>query len=174
MFNAAFVEHLNGTLEDPQFGSYKRHDKGGCEQENDGACGFGCLREFIDWNHNLRLTFTFKTLANQATLVLDHLITQSISPDVFVLATGAHDFYQRHSVETTIQDTKEWIYSMKLQYPNANFIFLTLVSCHKQFKARAMEFNKAILTEFQTLSWIHVIDREPSTIDITNPRLCEG
>ena len=84
MFNAALIERLNGTLDDRRFGSYKIHDKGGCTDNEavNGQQTFACLREFIDWRSNTRVTFTFKTYAKQRTAVLDHLTSHASMPDV--------------------------------------------------------------------------------------------
>ena len=48
MFFRALIEAVDPTFDDPRFGSYKVHDKGGCEGEYLGDQGGGCLREFFD------------------------------------------------------------------------------------------------------------------------------
>ena len=175
MLTAAFVERLNGTLEDPQFGSYMVHDKGGCTAEEDGAKGFGCLREYISWEHGVRLTFTFKTIAAQPTAVLDHLVTVSAQPDVFVLTTGAWDKSYGHQITETVRETIKWVDGMLLHYPTSKFIFFTLVACHKEFKKWALAFNAAMRNNFAAHARVHLFDREPSTVLIENNKtLCEG
>ena len=175
MLNAAFVERLNGTLQDPRFGSYVNHDKGGCEgdQEEHGE-GFACFREYVNWQHKVRLTFTFKTYASQPTVLLDHITTTSNHPDVFVMATGAWDFYYNHPVQKTIDDTKAWLYGMRQRYPSSTLVFFTLVSCYPSKVDVAQAFNKGIQAAMASETWLHFIDRQTNTLGVTDTAVCEG
>ena len=56
MFFKALLVQIDPAFDDPRFGSYKTHDKGGCdggkvgdgEHDGDQKGGGGCLREY--WN----------------------------------------------------------------------------------------------------------------------------
>lgn len=180
MFSAALVERLNGTLQDTMFGSYRVHDKGGCESADDGHVGMGCTRELIDWMNQHRVTYTFKTVARQKTVALDHLISSSQVPDMFLLATGAWDIYKNHNIDDAINDTWSWVEDMTSSYPNAKFAICTLISCWPDFKERAMSYNKRLRSLIQSRNHqedqhpIYLLDREHSTVNVTNRTLCEG
>lgn len=172
MFTAALVERLNGTLEDPRFGSYMKHEKGGCVQgEDDGDKGMGCTREYINWELKRRVTFSFKTFATQPTAAAEHLITDSIVPNIFVLATGAHDFYAAHRMLDVVRDTLEWVRQMRAAFPDALLIVCTLVSCNQHYRSKAVRFNRRI-RGLNATDNIIILDREPSTIDVQNNSLC--
>mmetsp|Transcript_5821 Transcript_5821/g.9182 ORF Transcript_5821/g.9182 Transcript_5821/m.9182 type:complete len:210 (-) Transcript_5821:564-1193(-) len=186
MFTAALVERLNGTkLQDSRFGSYEKHDKGGCEgrQEQQGSVGMGCTREYINWEQRRRITFTFKTVATQPTAAVEHLITESMVPSIFLLATGAHDFYHKHEVNDTVRNTLAWIRNISLTYPRSRIVFANIVSCGgagPDLLTKTLEFNKVMREELLTNSssenkgLCYLLDREPSTINVTKRSLCEG
>ena len=183
IFNAALVARLNGTLQDTKFGSYMAQgSKGGCEGKYDDECStegrhvftFACVREFIDWESRTRLTYTFKTTAAQNVTVLDHLVTLTAQPDVFVLATGAHDFYRGRSVHAAVQDALQWINSMLQRYPRSKFVFMNLVACeHKN----AYRFNHVIsgpLKHDVAFKRVVVLDRESGTTGRYGNSTCIG
>lgn len=170
ILNAALVDHFNRTLQDSHFGSFLVSDKGGCVAEDTGHTGLGCLREFISWDHMVRITYSFKTYASQKILVLDHLTSHSQQPDVFVLATGAWDFYGGRSVGDTLSDTLQWIRAMRKAYPASRLIFCNLVSCHPGFKHLALPFN----AQLNGSATVPVLDRQWNTVNVTDHTLCEG
>ena len=231
MFNAALVDRLNGTsgLQDPNFGSYMVHDKGGCvgNEEHKGDVGMGCTREFIDWENKRRITYTFKTVAAQKTAALDHLITESNKPTMYLLATGAHDIYRRNDIIKSAEQTIEWIQDLQhgrgignsmYSSPDTKFMFSTLISCGfrnesaiyndhvkkllKIYNGEVKIMNANGTTSSSTTNitttgsnntivinnsktyivnnstsknhYVHVLDRQPSTIDIRVRRHCEG
>ena len=178
ILNAALVEHFNGSLQDPMFGSYIIHNKGGCIQEDDGDRRMGCLREYISWERRVRITFSFKTFATQPTEVLNHLTSSysSAQPDIFVLATAAHDFYHAHSIGDTLQNTLNWLKEMRLRYPSSKLVFCNLVACHPSFKAYAIPFNAQMdaACEKTNCSEFQILDRQWNTINENNSTLCEG
>ena len=186
IFNAALVARLNGTLQDAKFGSYRAEgSKGGCEGKYDNECStegrheftFACIREFIDWESRTRLTYTFKTTAAQNVTVLDHLATPTTQPDVFVLATGAHDFYQGSSVSAAVHGALQWILSMLRHYPQSKFVFMNLVACEHGHAGR---FNHAIAlhlgqrTNAGDFSRVVVLDREGNTQGRRGTSTCIG
>ena len=231
MFNAALVGRLNGTsgLQDPNFGSYIVHDKGGCvgNEEHKGDVGMGCTREFIDWDNKRRITYTFKTVAAQKTAALDHLITESNKPTMYLLATGAHDLYRKNDIIESAEQTIEWIRDLqhgsgisKSTYSShdTKFMFATLISCGRGSRNESVVYNdhvkkllgiyngdvkvvnnttsstttnittpgsnntiiinnnKTYIVNNSTSKhhYVHVLDRQPSTIDIRIRRHCEG
>ena len=178
MFNGALISLLNGTLDDPRFGSYMIHDKGSCEGEASPKGG-GCLREYIDMQNRIRLTFTFKTFVGQKAISMENLISPSQQPDVVVLATGAWDKY--HKIQTGPQAGNATICLLKemmRQYPRTDFVVATLISCHRRFRPFALAYNNELRRQLPSLSKrgrrVYLLDREPSTIKVRNATLCEG
>jgi hypothetical protein len=185
MFNAAAISLINGTLEDPRFGSYLTHDKGGCTDESNGASG--CLREYIDMENKIRLSYTFKTYVSQEATTMENLISPSQQPDVILLGTGAWDGYSKtmggsdgsskkmggtEAGNATIALVRE----MMDLHPSTDFVLATLVSCHLQFQRYAFAYNAEIRRHIPTLDQrrVQLLDREPSTRHGVRSRSCEG
>jgi len=183
IFNAAFVARLNGTLLDPRFGSWTSGAKGGCEGKYDNECSkegrhkftFACLREFVDWGSRTRVTYTFKTVAEQHMDVLDHLVTPSNEPDVFVLATGPHNFYRGASEDTAAEAALVWLREMVLRYPRSKVVFLNAVACEHR---HALRFNALVASFVRNTpvlaSRVVLIDREANTKGQLGAGRCVG
>jgi hypothetical protein len=181
MFNAATISRLNGTLEDPRFGSYITHDKGGCTDESNGASG--CLREYIDMENKIRLSYTFKTYVSQDAPTMENLISPSQQPDVILLATGAWDGYSKAMGGSKTMGGTEagnatiaLVLEMMDRHPSTDFVLATLVSCHLPFQKYAFAYNAEIRRHIPALDQrrVQLLDREPSTTHGVRLRSCEG
>ena len=185
MFFRALIEAVDPSFEDPRFGSYKVHDKGGCEGEYLGNAGGGCLREFFDYRSGIRITFSFKTFASQKTLALDWLISPSQQPDVFLTATGAWDLHRHKpkdpnaapddkcdlakSCEDPVVASGEavaWTRALAQAHPSSLVLAATLVNCAPYHVAAKAAWNRHFLAanlDKDEGGRIAVLDRAPIT-----------
>jgi hypothetical protein len=178
MFSGALISLLNGTLEDPRFGSFIIQDKGGCT-----AFDGGCLREYIDFQTRIRVSYTFKTFVSQRATSMENLISPSQQPDIILLATGAWDGYKNRDKSGAAwgNATGDLLDQMMKDYPTSQIVVATLVSCYPTYKKIALTYNNELRRQVVSLSnssarsnSLHLLDREPSTIFQSNRSLCEG
>lgn len=173
MFFGALIATLNGTLADPRFGSYEHHDKGGCvgNMERKSDQGMGCLREYFDPDNRIRITYSFKTMAEQHVTAMDVLISAEQVPDVFLLTTGPWDLtYKIHNgqnldVKSTVKQAVRWVMGMRTKYPSSTVSFATLVACDNMRHA-AKTFNRLVRRQLPWDDRLLCLDRQPSTVDI--------
>ena len=179
MFNAATISRLNGTLEDPRFGRYRMEvpDKGNCTRESN-AGKSGCLREYIDMENKIRLTYSFKTYLSQEATTMENLISPSQQPDVILLGTGAWDGSSNTMSGTEAGSaTIALVRKMMDLYPSTDFVLATLVSCDRGWQRYAFAYNAEIRRRIPALDHqgrLQLLDREPSTRDARSRGSCEG
>jgi len=173
MFFGALIAALNGTLADPRFGSYYHNDKGGCVglMERKSDRGMGCLREYFDPDNGIRITYSFKTMAQQHITAMDSLISDRQVPDVFLLTTGPWDLtYKIHNgenldVRSTVNHAVHWVMEMRTRYPSSLVSFATLVACDRM-RRMARSFNKLVRKNLPWDKRLLCLDRQTSTEDI--------
>ncbi len=172
MFFRALIHVIEPTFADPHFGSYLIHDKGGCVSEEDGHLGGGCLREYFNRDMRLRITFSFKTFADQPSLALDWLISESQKPDIIVGATGAWDIYFE---KLDLGKSVGWFRHIAEVYSASLILAVTLVSC-PPFRAVATEHNSVLVRALldQNFSNLAVLDRQASTGVVEDEAVCQG
>ena len=68
-------------------------------------------------------------------------------------------------VEQVVQDTIAWIERLLRRYPRSKFVFLTLISCDKQFQDVATAYNLRMRAYVRKTDRVDLLDREPSTLD---------
>jgi hypothetical protein len=171
MFYGALIATLNGTLADPRFGSYELHDKGGCQGhiERESDQGMGCLREYFDPENKIRITYSFKTMAQQHVTAMDTLISSRQIPDVFLLTTGPWDLtYKTHNgtnldVTPAVKQAVRWVMDMRTKFPISLLSFATLVACDDMRK-KAVNFNKLIRRALPWDDRLLCLDRHSSTM----------
>jgi hypothetical protein len=181
MLFRAFLDRIDPGFKDNRFGSFLVHDKGGCQNEEDGDKGGGCLREYVNMTLHSRITFSFKTYSHQPTLALSWLISESQIPDVLILATGAWDLYKNKKASANPSVT--WITTLARAYPRKPplVIALSLNVCPgREYFPQAVRWNADFLVRLnkiiveQNISNLKIVDRQPSTILEKNPKLCGG
>jgi hypothetical protein len=173
MFFRALIHIIEPEFDDSHFGSFTTHDKGGCTTESDGNTGGGCLREYFDHTNNIRLTFSFKTLAKQTTLALDWLISGAFAPDIIIGATGAWDIYA--SGNGDVNDTAAWYSKMSSSYSSAQLLAVTTVAC-PPFRDIVTAYNGQVTERLLSmrLPRFAILDRQASTFPVQNSSVCEG
>jgi hypothetical protein len=202
MFFRALIEAIDPGFDDPRFGSFRVIDKGGCTgfvkdksvkggkrgEEELGDQGGGCLREYFNAEHGIRITFSFKTYSRQETKAMDWLISPSHQPDVFLTATGAWDLTYRKSLQRATLDEADaeadsavrWIKSVATDHPTALVLGMTLNSCHASHADLAARWNSRFLEAKidNNSPRVAVLDRAPLTPPWPkgkeNASLCEG
>jgi hypothetical protein len=201
MFYRAVIEAIDPDFDDPRFGSFRKVDKGGCSgfvadksvkggkrgEEENGDQGGGCLREYFNHEHGIRVTFSFKTYSRQNTKAMEWLISPSQRPDLFLTATGAWDLTYRKSLKhATLQEADEeadsairWIQGIASDNPKALVLGMTLNSCHNDFLKLAERWNERFNGAHVDASpQIAVLDRQVLTAPLRgnekNKSLCEG
>ena len=174
MFLRALIHVIEPTFVDPHFGSYLIHDKGGCVSEEDGHSGGGCLREYFNRDMRIRITFSFKTFADQPTLAMSWLISESQKPDIIVGATGAWDVYYK-KMDLQVNKSVGWFRSIANTSSTSLILAMTLVSC-PPFRAVATEHNKLLAEALlkANLSNLAVLDRQASTMGVQDAAVCHG
>ena len=189
MFFKAFINQIDPTFEDPHFGSYKRHDKGGCgagkagDLETHADTGGGCLREYWNREANIRISFSFHTVATQKVMAVSQLTSPTQQPDLILLATGAWDCYGACDAAEAAIRAAIWTKSFTSQFPRALVAAATLSTCWIPFEPRAKAWN----AKFQSLNLeadprVAILDRAPLTpptppgnVHKTNGQVdCEG
>ena len=172
MFFRALIHAIEPTFDDPHFGSFVTHDKGGCTNEEDGHAGGGCLREYYNKHLQIRITYSFKTFADQPTLALDWLISKSSVPDILIGATGAWDMYHD---KPDVLKALTWFTELHTMYPSAQILAITLVAC-PPFRIQATNYNHELHDRLwnQSFQNLAILDRQASTENISDPSLCGG
>jgi len=172
MFLRGLIHVIEPTFADPHFGSYLIHDKGGCVSEEDGHAGGGCLREYFNRDMQLRITFSFKTFADQPSLAMSWLISESQQPDIIVGATGAWDVYFK---KMDLDKSVGWFRGLANTYSTSLILAMTLVSC-PPFRAIVTEHNKMLAEALlkENLGNLAVLDRQASTEPVQDAAVCEG
>lgn len=174
MFFRALIHVIEPELNDPHFGSYLNHDKSGCVAETDGHTGGGCLREYYNGKLRIRITYSFKTFADQPTLALSWLISKSQVPDIILGSTGAWDIYHKR---TQFDKSVMWFRNLSASYPSASILAITLVAC-PPFRNQVTGLNSKLVGALlnQSIPKLSILDRQASTAIIgrSDSKLCEG
>ena len=173
MFFRALIHIIQPEFDDPHFGSFTTHDKGGCTNEEDGHAGGGCFREYLDKKTHIRLTYSFKTLAQQKTIALDWLISKAFVPDIIIGATGAWDIYASGKGDAI--GTAIWYKEMSEHYSTAQILAITTIAC-PPFRDVTTTYNTQVtpLLLSMNLSRLAILDRHASTFQVQDNAVCEG
>jgi hypothetical protein len=173
MFFRALIHIIEPEFNDPHFGSFIIHEKGGCTNPEDGHAGGGCLREYLDKKTHIRLTYSFKTLAQQKTLALDWLISKAFVPDIIIGATGAWDIYASGKGDAI--GTAVWYKEMSEHYSTAQILAITTIACppHRDV---VTTYNTQVtpLLLSMNLPRLAILDRHASTFQVQDKAVCEG
>jgi hypothetical protein len=133
------------------------------------------FREY--WNHDfqIRITFSFQTLLNVRHGALTSFITHSSKPDIMVLQGGSWDKYNVFTVNDSLRFLKDFLNDTIHVLGDTPIIWANLISCHKEFKDWAFDFNKRSKPIFDSLK-IPVLDRGATTVQLPSNMLslCEG
>ena len=151
---------LNLSRGDSHFGTFTERKKLGCSNE-----GVECLREFVDFDVPLRVTFSFNALAKSMPANLAELTSEAQQPDLILFATGAWDIYQHQTAKDTFAAVVDSVKQLETTFPRAALGVATLVSCnHCQQHPATCPLNRFIRNHKEWGPRTFIVDREPSTV----------
>ena len=187
----AIVDRLNGTITDSYFGSHKKDRRGSCQK--------GCIRDFVDLAQGVRVSFLFLTYIKlHATLAGLGFLSESMRPDVVLLACGAwdlhintaskrpggHDNPWKRNEDTVVSesvfDLYNWVkFARQTFWTDTVIVIPNVIACNRmeEFRRKSIAFNTRLklrmeswLDEFGGKKGLVSVDREPSTVNSTQTK----
>jgi hypothetical protein len=151
----------------------------GCRQE-DIKNNCGCLREYFDRQHGIRVTFAWITHAVDSELeaeemFLEALVGQAVHPDLIVTSVGSWDILRGVGSKEGGKRAATWTRALAERYPTTYVAALSTNACpsiHDAAAAWFAHFREDV--EQNRPSNLAFFDREPHTRLMHDSGVCDG
>lgn len=153
----------------------------GCKQE-DIRNNCGCLREYFDRQHGIRVTFAWITHASggkepkeEEETFLEALVGEAVHPDLIVTSVGSWDILKGVPVKEGGERAAKWNRALARRYPATYVAALSTNACpsiHDPAAAWFAHFREDVETDRPAN--LAFFDREPHTRLMHDAGLCDG